>query len=325
LATYTGTDRQQKLEAGAKAEGALTIYTAQILESMQELVKGFNAKYPDIKADIFRADGGGVLQRTVTEYQGGKYLVDAFEASDGNLRVLKDQQMIQPFKSPEAANYPTEVIQPDGYWVTPVSGLLGIGYNTAKVNAADVPKTYDDLLDPKWKGRMVLAGSNTGVRWMGMMLRTKGPEWVAKLKEQSFRSMNVSGKALEQLVVSGEVEISPTIFESHVRDTLGKTPQAPERWVPLDPALDTPRSVGVAAKPPHPNAALLFADFLLSEDGQSIYKRLQYTSSHKKLAESGPRPTAYQLDSQVDDFEKAYAEWQKIYNDTFVTVKPAGS
>ena len=130
-------------------------------------------------------------------------------------------------------------------------------------------------------------------------------------------------------MVSGEVPISPTIFDSHASAELKKNPSAPIRWVGLDPVLATVRAVGMAAKAPHPNASLLFLDALLGQQIQAIYESRGNASTHKAIVaarpNAGPQPKIYILDSVVDDYEKSYADWQKSFNTTFIDTKAPGT
>src|SRR5439155_1266351 len=128
--------------------------------------------------------------------------------------------------------------------------------NTTLVSTNDGPKAVKDLLDPKWKGKMSIAGTSTGVRWIGSTIEVMGREFLDKLAEQEIKVQDMSGAALAGLVGAGEVPLSPTIFDADV--TVAKQKGAPIEWRPLEPVVTTVGYSALSSKAPHPHAALLF-------------------------------------------------------------------
>src|SRR5919198_4573673 len=277
IALYEGADRQALLEAGARAEGRLMVYTSGVDTQIGPLIDGFSAKYPFIKVDRFRASNEELIPRILEEYRANRYDFDALETTTDSTSVLKEAGALQPFHSPELANYPKDAIDPDNMFAPVRESYVGLGYNPTLVKAEDAPKTFDDLLDPRWKSRMTIAGSSTGVRFVGNVLLTKGPDFLKQLGEQQIRVQSISGRALADLVIAGEVPLAPTIFDSHVSDSKGKG--APIQWLPLEPTVVNLGAVSIASKAPHPYAGMLFVDFLLSEEGQKLYKAAGYGSA----------------------------------------------
>jgi iron(III) transport system substrate-binding protein len=315
IANYTGADRQKVLEEGARKEGVLLIYTTGT--QIQPLIDRFKQKYPYLRAELARAPSIDVASKVLEEYSAGVYLADAFELAAHGLMVPRDQGILQPFTSPEAANYEPTAIEPRRHWISVREGYTGIGYNTQKVSSAEAPKTYEDLLDPKWKGKMAISSlSVTAANWVGTMIVTHGLDYVRKLGQQQIRPYRVTARAVANLMISGEVAISPTTYLSHVEAS--RAQGAPLAWVAPGPVPVTDTSVAVAAKAPHPHAAMLFVDFLLSREAQLIYRDLGYLSSRVDMAApDGLKLTKVVLENRPT-YIQDYETWTKLVQDIFV-------
>lgn len=272
LARYSGADREQILAEGAKKEGKLVWYTS--LTAYKEIVSVFEAKYPGVKVETYRASSAGLMKRTLTEAQARRYVVDVFETTPPPLMLFRDQQLLMPYTTPSIASYPDDSKEdaPKGlfYWVTDRESFVGVGYNKNSVPAKDAPRNFGDLLRAEWKGKLAFSGTDTGERVIGAMLKAKGEEFVRKLKDHDAKLHMISGGALNELVVSGEVTISPTIFRNHVLMAIEK--RAPVAWVPMDLVVSNAGGAAIAAHAPHPHAAILFVDFILSPEGQKIFE-----------------------------------------------------
>jgi iron(III) transport system substrate-binding protein len=304
IANYAGADRQRLLEQGARQEGALMLYATGT--QIQPLLNRFMQKYPFIKVDMPRAASIDVTRKVIEEYGAGVYLVDAFELSSYGLVVQREQGLLQPFTSPELVDYEATAIEPGRHWVSVRESYLGIGYNTQKIPPESAPKSYADLLDPKWKGKMAISGSlSTSANWVGGMVLSLGADYVRKLGQQNIRVYELSGRALANLTISGEVPLSPTIYNSHVEAS--RAQGAPIAWNLPGPVAVTDTSAALALKAPHPHAAMLFIDFLLSQEGQAIYRDLGYVPSRNAMAQKD-FPVLQKLyltnrPSYVQDFE----------------------
>ncbi len=317
LATYAGPDRRQILLEGAQKEGQLMIYTSGVSEVIKPLMDAFKAKYPFLQLSLYSASNEQLIARIVEEYGAGRYDMDVLDITTDSIKVLEDAGALQKFTSPETASYPTDALDPNGYFAPTRESYVGLGYNTKLIAAQEAPKTYDDLLDPRWKGKMSLAGSSTGIRFVGNLLVTKGPEFLTKLAQQGVRVQNVSGRALADLVISGEVPLSPTIFDSHV--SASKAKNAPIEWVPLEPTVVNLGAVAVASRPPHPNAGMLWADFMLSEEGQKIYQTMGYGSARPGIKSTAVPFKKRYLEHDVKDYVSAFDQWQKLLRQTFIS------
>jgi iron(III) transport system substrate-binding protein len=315
LANYAGSDRQQVLEAGAKAEGTLTIYTTGT--QIAPLVDRFKQKYPFVRVQLLRASSVEIATKVTQEYSARVFLVDAFELNSDGLILPRDQGVLQPFTSPEAANFEANAIEAGRHWISVRESYTGIGYNTAKIPPAQAPKTYQDLLDPKWKGKMAIsATTGTAGNWVGAMVVTHGPDFVRSLGKQDIRVYPVAGRALANLMISGEVTLSPTIYQSHV--AASKAQGAPLGWNAPGPVPVTDTAVALAAKASHPHTAMLMIDFLLSLEAQTIYRDLGYLSSRKDM-KSDEYPDLQKLflmnrPHYVEEFEG----WMRLFQEAIV-------
>jgi iron(III) transport system substrate-binding protein len=281
IANYAGADRQQLLEDGARREGALLLYATGT--QIQPLLDRFMQKYPFVKVAMPRASSIDVTRKVIEEYGAGLYQVDAFELSSYGLVVQRDLGLLQPFSSPELTDFEQSTIEPGRNWVSVRESYLGIGYNTQKISAQDAPKTYQDLLNPKWKSKMAISGSlSTSANWVGGMVISLGIDYVKKLGQQDIRVYELTGRALANLTIAGEVPLSPTIYNSHVEAS--RAQGAPIAWNLPGPVAVTDTSTALALKPPHPHAAMLLIDFLLSKEGQAMYRELGYVPSRNGMA-----------------------------------------
>ena len=138
------------------------------LTAYKEIVSVFEAKYPGVKVETYRADSSALMKRTLTEAQARRYVVDVFETTPPPLMLFRDKQLLMPYTTPSIASFPEDSKEdaPKGlfYWVTDRESFVGVGYNKNSVPAKDVPKNFGDLLRPEWKGKLAFSGTDTGER-----------------------------------------------------------------------------------------------------------------------------------------------------------------
>jgi iron(III) transport system substrate-binding protein len=314
IAGYAGADRQQMLEAGARREGSILLYTTGT--QTKPLLDRFMAKYPYLRIELVRGGATDVARRVLEEYRAGYEKVDAFELASNGLVPPRDQNILVPFASPEIAAFSPDAVEPGHHWVVVRESYTGIGVNTKLLPAEKAPKTYRDLLDPQWKAKMALSGSSTTpVTWVGTMALTYGVDFVRKLGQQNIRVYNLTGRALANLMISGEVALSPTIYNSHVAESRSKG--APLEWFAPGPVPVTDSCVAIARKAPHPHAAMLLADFLMSKEGQLLYRDLGYYSPRGDIG--GPATAVQKLYlTNRPNYLRDYDAWSRLYQETFV-------
>jgi iron(III) transport system substrate-binding protein len=311
LIAYTGTDREQRLLAGARAEGKVVWYTSLAGSSYKELAKGFEAKHPGVQLEPYRATSGDLMTKIVAEAEAKKFLADTIETTLPVLRYMRENKMLIAYASPALSRFPPKAKENAGgglfFWAIDRETYMGVGYNTSMIPASAVPKNYADLLKPVLKGKIAFATSDTGTRTIGSMLKHKGEEFVRKLKTQDISLHSVSGRALADMVISGEVGLSPTIFRDHAMESKAKG--APIDWVPMEVVPTNAGGVALVAQAPHPHAAVLLADFLFSADAQKILGDLEYGSPFRPVSFKLWYPESGMSTAQYD---KESARWEKL-------------
>ena len=311
LAAYTGADREQRLFTGAKTEGKVVWYTSLAGSSYKELAKGFETKYPGVKIEPYRGTSNDLMTRVVAEAEAKHILADAIETTLPVLRYMRENKMLTPYISPSLAKYPANAKEKADrglfYWAIDRETYMGVGYNTATIPATAVPKNYGDLLKPELKGKIAFATSDTGTRTIGSMVKHKGEEFVKKLKVQDITLQSVSGRAMADMVISGEVGLSPTIFRDHAMESKAKG--APIDWVPMEVVPTNAGAVALVAQAPHPHAAALLADFLFSPEAQKILGDLEYGSPFRPVSFKLWYPESGMSTAQYD---KEASRWEKL-------------
>ena len=309
LAVYNGPDREQLLVAGARKEGKVVWYTALAGGSYKDLARAFEAKY-GVPVESYRGASRDLIAKVLAESQAKKYLMDVAESSPPLLMLMRAMKRLTPFTVPHLAKFSSEAKEDAGkgivYWATDRESYMGFAYNKDKLPASAVPKNYDGLLNPALKGRMSFVTTDTGSRTVGAMLRTKGEEFLKKLRAQDITMHSVSGQALNDMIISGEVEASPTIFRNHALVAAEK--KAPVAWVPMDIVPASAGSAGLSSFAPHPHAAVLFIDFLFSPDGQRILENYEYGSAAK---EYGFKRWYIEKGMSIEQLEREGDRWEK--------------
>ena len=282
LAKYIAADRERVLLEGAKREGKLVWYTS--LSSYKEVAKAFEAKYPGVTVEPYRAAATTLATRILSETAARRNLADAIETTPGALMLLRDNKLLLPYMSPHLVDYPdgSKEKAPGGLFYTVVDreSYPGIGYNRKAIRDAEVPKNFDDLLKPALKGKMGISGEEIGIRVVGAMLKSKGDGFVKKLAAQEIKLYSLPALGLNELIVSGEVPVTFTAVDSNVR--LAAARGAPIAWLPVDLVPANAGGVAALAQSQHPNAALLFIDFLIGPEGQKLLvDKLGYGGARK--------------------------------------------
>lgn len=259
----------EALVQGAKKEGTLVVYTSMTVEQAQKLNDAFKAKYPFIQPSMFRAVGERLLTKIMTEAQAGRYDFDVVQSAETQAYFLKKRNLLAKYASPEVKNIQKPFFDPEGYWAAVYMMPNVIGYNTRLVKRNEVPKSDDELLNPKWKGKIGMDYSKP--EWFAWKLKRMGEEkglaYMKKLGAQDFKLY--SGLTiLTGLLAAGEFPLVLNTYLHNVEDA--KRKGAPVDWVAQDPVFTKFQPIGVGAKAAHPNAARLYVDFMLGEEGQKI-------------------------------------------------------
>jgi ABC-type Fe3+ transport system substrate-binding protein len=201
--------------------------------------------------------------------------------------MVKQGGYLQRFYSPHLAEYPVELKDPQGFWGVSNVYYFALGYNSRMVKASELPKTYEDLLNPRWKGQMMWSTSRgSGAPMMiGNVLKSMGQEssraFLQRLKGQNIAKTTASNRQLLDLVIAGEYPIALHIFNHHAH--ISKSAGAPVDWQPLEPVSATINTISPVTRAPHPHAMMLLLDFIFSERGQRVFQAVNYLPSHPKV------------------------------------------
>jgi iron(III) transport system substrate-binding protein len=314
LGLYEGADRTERLIEGAKREGEITIYTSAQTSDLGAVVEAYEKKY-GIKASIWRAGSEAVLNRAVQEARAGRHTVDVLETNGPELESLSREQILQIVKSPHHKDLIAPAIRPHGEWVGTRLNVFVQAYNTKLVKKEELPKTWDDLTDPKWKGRLGIEQEDSD--WLAGIYGEIGEERAAKVFKQITATNGVSVRKghtlLTQLVASGEVPLALTVYNYKAEQM--RREGAPIDWFTIGNAIARPNGVGVARDAPHPYAAMLFYDFELSEEGQTIFAQREFVPTSTKVDTPLNKVPMTFVDARVaiDEYDK----WKNLYTDLF--------
>ena len=319
IALYQGVDREKILIEGAKREGQFTLYTSHTW--FKTFVKEFEKKYPFVRATEWRNDSKNVIRKVIEEVKAGRVLADVVETTSDGLGVLKREGVFQEYFSPEARFYPNE-LKPRGksgfFYLPNRETYNSLGFNTKSVPAANAPRSLKDLADPRWKSKMAITSTTTGARWLGNVLESQGREFLDKLADQEISVQDMAPAALINLVVSGEIPLSPTIFDANV--TLAKQKGAPVEWRPLEPVVTTVGSAALLAKASNPHTALLFIDYLLSKEGQQLIMKGGLWSPREDVGSVEQKFKKNYLDEKYssEEMEVKLGQWENLLRQLFL-------
>lgn len=311
---YQGADREAKLVEGAKKEGQVVIYTSLATTESVPLTQAFEKKY-GIKPELWRALSDKVVQRTITEAQARRNTVDVVETNGPELEMITREKLFSTFNSPYIADLPPYALPAHRQWISDRMNFFVVGYNTNKFKREDIPKTYEGFLDPKWQGRIGIEATDT--EWMAAIIKQMGEErgmaFFRKLAAMK-PDMRKGHILLAELVSAGEVPVGLSCYNANIESL--KRKGSPVDWVPCEPVIARPQGLGIARNAPHPHAALLFADFVISPEGQQLFNSL------------GRVPASLKVKSNLNNFKYTIADpaiildenakWEKIWDELFM-------
>ena len=312
LATYSGADRSAKLLEAAQKEGVVTVY--HVYPALVQVAAAFTKKY-GIKVNAWRASSETVLQRVGTEAKGNRFEVDMIQNNAPENEAAYREKLLQEVRSPFQQDLIPQALPSHHEWTGITLDIWTAAYNTQKVKKEDLPKTYQDLADPKWKGRLGIEAGNHA--WFGTLMNELGEEQGLKLFSNIIATNGMSVRKghslLTTLVASGEVPLALTVYSWNPEALKAKG--APIEALPIVPVIAQPSTIAIAKKAPHPAAALLFYDFLLS-DGQKLLADAKFIPASKKIENMYSKTPLKFIDpgKALDSQEK----WMKMYDEAVI-------
>ncbi len=311
---YKGADRAARIAAEGRREGQVAIYTSLNLKDSVPITEAFE-KRTGIKVQLWRASSEKVVQRGVTEARAGRFTPDIFETNGPEMEELYREKLMEEFYSPHFTDLPAAAFPRHRHWVADRFNFFTIGYNTNLVKPEEVPRSYEDLLLPRWAGKVGIEGSD--VDWFASMVKymgeAKGLDFFRRLA--ATRPQIRTGHTLMvELLASGEFPIAAAVYNHAVERLAAKG--APVRWKAVEPTFGRPNAIGVAKRAPHPHAALAFADFMLSREGQEILKDRNRVPASLSVETPLNKFPFHMIDPVVvlDENDK----WERLWSETML-------
>ena len=274
------------LVEGAKKEGKLVWYTSMAIDTSKPLLDAFLREYPFIQPDLVRAGEEQLMNRILTETRAGKWYFDVISTS--SISELSERKIIAPYFAPERDLYMDQFKDPQGFWTGVFVNNLILAYNTKMVAPKDAPKNYADLLDPKWKGQILM--DSTDYDWFGTLVTVWGKEktvqYMQRLARQEPKWRRGHGLTA-QLVGAGETALA---WAYSFRIERMKRDGAPVEWVEtFDPIVVTISGMALGAKAANPNAAKLLIDFATSKKGQEMVREMRRIPARSDVKPFAPK------------------------------------
>jgi len=302
--------------ASEPSEDSLTLYTTIAEKDLPTLIDPFTAKH-GIKVNVWRAGTDRILQRTLSEAAAGRYDVDVIHFGSPEMEALAREELLQPIASPVHADLQPGSVPAHKQWAATLLSVWVQAYNTSLLKKEELPGSYRDLLDPRWKGKLGIEAKDQD--WFASVVdlmggEEEGLEFFRRLAATNGVSVRQGHTLLNNMVVSGEVPLALTVY--NYMPEQAKKKGAPIDWFALDPAIARSNAVGVARRAPHPRAALLFYEYLLGEEAQRSFVSMDYVPSNTKVASPLEGVNILQTDParSLDEADK----WTKLFEDVLL-------
>jgi iron(III) transport system substrate-binding protein len=312
VAMYEGADRAQRLVDGARREGALTVYTSMAEKDSARIVAAFEKQY-GIKVNVWRSGKHKVLQRVVTEAKAGRHEADFVLNPSPEMEALHREKLLQPVRSPMQKELIPAALPAHAEWTGMRVYVFAQSYNTQKVSRDELPRSFQDLLDPRWKGRLGIESKQS--EWFSALVQAMGEEKGLRYFRDLIATNNVSlrngNSLLNNMVISGEVPLAMNVY-SYLPEQ-AKANGAPIDYITLSPVIAYTDGIGITRHAPHPHAATLFYDFMLSEGQKIVSEHKAVTTNRRDEAALARLKPVYIDPARVLD---TYDKWATLYDDT---------
>jgi len=315
LQTYAASD--SAIIEAAKKEGELALWTASDLQQVTKMGQQFEKKYPFLKVNVYRSGAASLQSKIITESLAGKHTWDVTNFSFETILGLIERRLVAKYKSPERNMLYEDMMDSEGYWTAIYPQPTILGYNTNHVKKNEVPRTYNELLMPKWKGKKISI-DNDGIGLLLGLSIAWGKEKALGYLRQLAANEPIPGRGHSfrvQQIAAGEYFLT-LAYANPIQ--AAKFQGAPVDWVVLEPAPVSLNAIMLAERAPHPNAGKLYIDFILSREGQETLKSLQRIPARKDVE---PDPPGLIRGYKRIVFQPAkreeYAETDKLYKEIF--------
>ncbi len=315
------------LVKAATEEGSVVWYTGLIInQAARPMAEAFEQKYPGIAVKVARHVSSEVVLKVQSEAQAGRPQADVFDGSAAVFPLMK-AGLVEAYQPEAAADYDSRIKEPKGYWTASNLYFMTPAVNTTMVKPEDYPDTFEKLLDPRWKGKIVWTADPTMLGGPGFIYdvlftkgQTDGMAYLKKLAEQDIVNVPASQRVVLDKVISGEFPIGLMTFNHH--SVISAAKGAPVDWVKLEPVIQAVNPLGIVKDAPHPNAAKLLVEFILSKEGQEVLKQASYIPAHPDVdaSDSGLKPRGGNFETFVilpeataEDLEAMVAVYDELF------------
>ncbi len=314
------------LIAAAKKEGEINWYTTQIIPQFaRPAADAFQKKY-GIRVNVVRGDSVEIAVRLTNEAKANRMVADLYDGT-GTTTVLKKEGVALKWLPDAAKRWPQELWDSEGYWIATNLFVHTPAFNTNLVPKGTEPKTFQDLLDPKWKGKMAWAlhGTSSGAAgFIGLVLaemgEEKGKAYLRELAKQNITRLGGSARSVTDQAIVGEYAVVLQIFNH--QPVISAKRGAPIDWIPMNPAMAILSVAGVTVGAPHPNAGKLMLDFLTSDEGQRLFRDSDYIPAAPDVP---PRDLTMRPDGKTfrgifftpERVDAGMQHWMKTFDEIF--------
>jgi iron(III) transport system substrate-binding protein len=311
---YRGADRETRLLENARKEGSVVLYTSLAPTESGPLGQAFEKK-TGVKVEIFRTISEKVVQRAVTEARAKRFAFDVIETNGPEMEIMAREKLFSEFHSPHLADLPAGAIPAHRQWIPDRVNFFVVAFNTGKVKREEIPKSYTGFVDPKWKGRIGIEA--TDAEWMATLIKKWGePAGMAYFRKLAEMKPDVRKGhiLLAELIAAGEIPVGLTVYNSNAESL--KRRGAPIDWLPVEPVVGRPQGIALGRNAPHPHAALLFVDFVLSPEGQELLNSMGRVPVSTKVKTDLNRFEYTMVDpvTVLDEQER----WNKLWEGLFI-------
>ena len=311
---YRGADRDSRLLENARKEGSVVLYTSLAPTESGPLGQAFEKK-TGVKVEIFRTISEKVVQRALTEAKARRFAFDVIETNGPEMEVMARENIFAEFHSPVLADIPAKAIPSHRQWIPDRVNFFVVAFNTTKVRRDELPKNYQGFIDPRWRGRLGIEA--TDAEWMATLVKLWG-EGPGMAYFRSLADMKPDVRKghvlLAELIAAGEIPVGLTVYNSNAESL--KRRGAPIDWLPVEPVVGRPQGIAVGRNAPHPHAALLFAEFVLSAEGQELLNSMGRVPVSTKVKTDLNR-FPYTMVDPVTVLEEQ-EKWNKLWEGLFI-------
>ena len=319
FATASADAQSSKLIEAAKKEGKIVAYGSLESDTVDAIMNAFKKK-TGLEIEYWRASATKVMDRALSEARAGRPVADVIITNDNPLRLMQKQNFFQKYESPSASNFPPDAIDP---FLGPRyrNVIIGVLYNTSAIKAADAPKSLEDLVNPKYKGKLVMPDPTqhtTTTQWVTSLHKVMGKEKADKYIRDLAAMKPIMVESLlpaAERVTTGETPIAITYVKYAF--IFGKK-GAPLDYVRLPKMLGDGHYIGLAAKAPHPNGGKAFIDYFLDNESMKIMANRGEFVNRKGVYPPLPGADKIGFVEMEDLSSKAFAEKKKEYQQIFL-------